>query len=181
MAGEDQGNASPEVMQLFERYRPLLFSIAYSIVGTVSDAQELTQETLQRWIQCPDHKPCSARVFLVTTVAALCIEYLQHDETSQDPPVPFAVGGDPDRCPLSEYAADNSSSSNVLALLNHLTSTERVVFLLKTIFKYEYSQIAQVVGKDEEECREIAGRVKTFIMRNCSRAEFKRSLHVSQI
>lgn len=180
MAGEDHGNASSEVVQLFERYRALLFSIAYSIVGTVSDAQELTHETLQRWLQCTDHKPCNARSFLVTTVASLGIEYLQHSELPQDPPVPFATD-ESNRCPLSEYAAGNSTSTAVLTLLNHLTPAERVVFLLHTIFKYEYSQIAQAIGKDEAECRKIAERVRAFIIRNRGRADFNRSLYVSRI
>lgn len=181
MAGEDHDNASSEVEQLFERYRALLFSIAYSIVGTARDAQELTHETLQRWLQCSDHKPCNARTFLVTTVASLGIEYLQHSELPQDPPVPFATGDESDRCPLSEYVAGNSTSTAVLTLLNHLTPTERIIFLLHTIFKYDYSQIAQAIGKDEVECREIAQRVREFLIRNRDRADFNRSLYVSQI
>lgn len=180
MAGEGQGNANPEAAELFEDYRSLLFSIAYSIVGIVADAQELTQETLRRWLQCQDHNPCGARVFLVTTIAALCIEYLQHIEIPQEAPTPLAADAECSRCPLSEYAADNSSSTTVLALLRHLTPAERVVFLLETIFKYEHSEIAQLIGKDEAECRKIAQRVKEFMIRNRTRADFNPSLYVSQ-
>lgn len=182
MAGEGQDNANPELARLFERYRPLLFSIAYSIVGIVADAQELTQETLRRWLQCPDHDASNARIFLVTTVTAACIDYLQHTETSQDDiPALSEPGGDSCRCPLSEYAADNSASTTVLTLLSHLTPTERVVFLLEAIFKYDYSQIAQATGKDEAQCRETGDRVKAFIRRNRTRADSNSSLYVSQI
>jgi RNA polymerase sigma-70 factor, ECF subfamily len=64
-------------------------------------------------------------------------------------------------------------------MLNRLTPTERIVFLLRTIFRYEYSQIAQALGMDEAECRKIAKRVKAYLTHN--HFNFDQSLSLSQI
>lgn len=181
MAGGVQNNADPEFVRIFERYRPLLFSIAYSILGIVADAQDMTRETLHRWLQHPDHRPSRARIFLVTTIATLCVDYLQHTEIRHGNRVPVEPGANSCQCRLSDGAGLNSISTTCLTLLNRLTPTERVVFLLEVIFRYDYSQIAHALGKDEAQCRKIAHRVKAYMIRNRARADFSPSLHVSQI
>lgn len=170
MVGEDQEIQNAELVDLFERYRPLLFSIAYSIVGIAADAQELTQETFQSWLRYPEHKPSNARVFLVTTVAALSIDYLQHTEAVQEDPAPLEADRQDSQSPPSGYAGYSSTSMATLRLLSQLTAVERIVFLLQAVFKYDYSQIAGTVGRDEAECRKIVRRVKAFMVRHRAQA-----------
>lgn len=176
MVGEDQETQNAELARLFERYRSLLFSIAYSIVGIATDAQELTQETFQRWLRYPEHNPSNARVFLVTTVAALSIDYLQHMEAVQEDSASLEAGCQDSQSPPSGYPGYSSTSMAVLRLLSQLTAVERIVFLLQAVFRYDYSQIAEAVGRDEAECRKIVRRVKAFMVRNrpqatCNAAE----------
>src|SRR5262249_53573779 len=154
MSGGAENKASAESVQVFEQYRPLLCSIACTILGTVADALEVTEEALRRWLQTSDHNIKTARTFLVTTIATLCIDRLQHSESPEarapftnqhEGPVESTVAG----------CSGGSISLTFLIMLNRLTPTERIIFLLRTIYRYEYSQIARAIGKDEAQCQEI--------------------------
>jgi RNA polymerase sigma-70 factor (ECF subfamily) len=175
-AGGIEENSSAEFVQVFDHYRPLLYSIAYTILGTASDAQAMINETLHLWLQRPDHSTGTARSFLVTTLAALCVDRLQRPAEAS-PSATQAV--EIKDCSLFDGSPASSIFLTFIMMLNRLTPTERIVFLLRTIFRYEYSQIAQALGKDEAECRKIAKRVKAYITHN--HFNFDQSLSLSQI
>jgi RNA polymerase sigma-70 factor (ECF subfamily) len=179
MAGGVEENSSAESAQVFEHYRPLLYSIAYTILGSADAAQQMTNETLHLWLQKPDHSTQAARNFLVTTLATLCVDRLQCPNTPEPPPsitYPMAEMKD---CALFDGSPASSIFLTFIVMLNRLTPTERIVFLLRTIFRYEYSQIAQALGMDEAECRKIAKRVKAYLTHN--HFNFDQPLSLSQI
>jgi RNA polymerase sigma-70 factor, ECF subfamily len=179
MAGGVEGNSSAESAQVFEHYRPLLYSIAYTILGTAAAAQQMTDETLCLWLQAQNHSARAARNFLVTTLAGLCVDRLQPPDNPKAPLSIPSQRAEMKDCALFDGTPASSVFLTFIMMLNRLTPAERVVFLLRTIFRYEYSQIAQVLGKDEAECRKIAKHVKAYLTHN--HFNFDQSLPLSQI
>lgn len=151
----------------FDQYRGLLFSVAYRMLGSVADAEDMLQETFIRWQQAQDEEIRSPRAFLVTIVSRLCINHLQSARIKREEyvgewlPEPIVTGLGSD--PLEMVRIDESLSMAFLVMLERLTPVERAVFLLREVFAYEYSEIAAVLTQSEENCRQILSRAKLHI------------------
>ncbi|MCC2671552.1 MAG: polymerase, sigma-24 subunit, subfamily [Armatimonadetes bacterium] len=151
---------------LFEELRPRLFGIAYRMLGTVTDAEDLVQEAYLRWRQAARDEVRSARAFLTTTVTRLSIDHLRsarvRRETYPGPwlPEPLLTDGQP---PEERALLGESLSLAFLVLLESLNPVERAVFLLRDVFDYEYGEIAAIVEKSEANCRQILRRARTQI------------------
>src|SRR5207247_5191200 len=143
----------------FNQYRGLLFSIAYRMVGSVADAEDMLQETFIRWQQASDEDIRSPKAFLITIVSRLCINHLQSARVQREEYVgqwlPEPLATDPGNNPFGVIKVDESLSLAFLLLLERLTPVERAVFLLREVFEYKYSQIADVVDQIEANCRQI--------------------------
>src|SRR6266567_5987014 len=178
-ADRPQSNEPSDSVRLatFEQYRPLLFSIAYRMLGSVADAEDILQETFIRWQRTQNDDIRSPRALLVTIVSRLCINQLQSARVQREEyvghwlPEPIMTGADHD--PLGMIRIDESLSMAFLILLERLTPVERAVFLLREVFDHEYSEIAQTVGKDEANCRQILRRARQHMAEN--RPRFKAS------
>jgi RNA polymerase sigma-70 factor (ECF subfamily) len=151
----------------FDQYRGLLFSVAYRMLGTVADAEDMLQETFIRWQQASEEEIRSPRAFLVTIISRLCINYLQSARAQREEyvgqwlPEPLATGQGSD--PLGLIRVDETLSMAFLVLLERLTPVERAVFLLREVFEYEYSEIAAVLTLSEANCRQILSRARQHI------------------
>jgi len=162
----------------FDQYRSLLFSVAYRMLGSVADAEDMLQETFIRWRQVPDEEILSPRAFLVTIISRLCINQLQSARAQREEyvgqwlPEPIITG--PGSDPLELIRVDESLSMAFLVMLERLTPVERAVFLLREVFDYEYSEIAAVLGQSETNCRQILSRAKQHV--SAIRPRFKTSL-----
>jgi RNA polymerase sigma-70 factor (ECF subfamily) len=151
----------------FDRYRRLLFSIAYRMLGSVSDAEDMLQETFLRWQAAPMEEIRSPRAFLVTILSRLCVKYLESARVKREQyvgqwlpePIVTDVGNDP----LELVRLDESLSMAFLVLLERLTPMERAVFLLREVFEYEYDEVAAMLGKNEANCRQVLRRAKQHI------------------
>jgi RNA polymerase sigma-70 factor, ECF subfamily len=170
----------PEVpirLATFDQYRSLLFSVAYRMLGSVADAEDMLQETFIRWQRAPDAEIRSPRAFLVTIISRLCINHLQSARVQREEyvgqwlpePIVTSAGSDP----LEIVRIDESLSMAFLVMLERLTPVERAVFLLREVFEYEYSEIAAVLGQSEANCRQILSRAKRHV--NAMRPRFKTS------
>lgn len=161
----------------FDQYRSLLFSIAYRMLGSVADAEDMLQETFIRWQQTTDDDIRSPRAFLVTIVSRLCLNQLQSARVQREEYVgqwlPEPIATDPKSDPLGVIRVDESLSMAFLVLLERLTPIERAVFLLREVFEYEYSEIATVLGQSEVNCRQIFRRARQHV--NAMRPRFKTS------
>jgi RNA polymerase sigma-70 factor (ECF subfamily) len=166
ISGETQPPATqePSRLEVFDQYRGLLFSIAYRMLGSVADAEDMLQETFVRWQQTPNEDDIrSPRAYLVTIVSRLCINHLQSARVRREEyvgqwlPEPIVTG------PLDVQRADESLSMAFLLLLERLTPVERAVFLLREIFDYEYSDIAAALGQTEVNCRQILRRARQHV------------------
>jgi RNA polymerase sigma-70 factor (ECF subfamily) len=164
-------------LAMFDQYRSLLFSVAYRMLGSVADAEDMLQETFIRWQQAPDEEIRSPRAFLVTITSRLCISHLQSARVQREEYVgqwlPEPIVTDASSDPLGIIRIDESLSMAFLVLLEHLTPVERAVFLLREVFEYDFSEIATVLGKSEVNCRQILRRARQHI--SAMRPRFKTS------
>ena len=151
----------------FDQYRSLLFSIAYRMLGSVADAEDMLQETFIRWQQSAEENVRSPRAFLVTIVSRLCINYLQSARAQREEYVgqwlPEPIVTDPGSDPFGIIKVDESLSMAFLVLLERLTPIERAIFLLREVFEYEYAEVAAVLGQTEANCRQILRRARQHI------------------
>ena len=168
---------APSRLATFNQYRGLLFSIAYRMVGSVADAEDMLQETFIRWQRTPDDAIRSPRAFLVTIISRLCINYLESARVQREEYVgqwlPQPLVTDPRSDPLGIIRLDESISMAFLVVLERLTPVERAVFLLREVFEYEYSEISAVLDQSETNCRQILRRARQHV--NALRPRFKAS------
>jgi RNA polymerase sigma-70 factor (TIGR02957 family) len=165
---------------LHEDLWPLLFSIAYEMLGTVGDAEDIVQEAFLRLQRAEreDTKIKSPRAFLTTVTTRLAIDALRsarvRRETYFGPwlPEPLVTGAEPSPAQGAEVA--DSLSLSFLVLLETLSPIERAVFLLHDVFDYRYREIAKIVEKGEANCRQILARARKRIDRGKPRLEADR-------
>ena len=153
------------ILDTFHEHRGLLFSIAYRMLGSSADAEDMVQETFIRWQQTSGVDIRSARAFLVTIISRLCINHLHSARVQREEyfgewlPEPLVTTlMDTDSPELSRI--DGSLSMAFLVLLERLNPVERAVFLLREVFDYEYSEIAEILGQSEANCRQILRRAR---------------------
>ena len=162
----------PEVpvrLAMFDQHRSLLFSIAYRMLGSVTDAEDMLQETFIRWQEASDsdEEIRSPRAFLITIISRLCINHLQSARVQREEyvgqwlPEPIVTG--PGSDPLEMVRVDESLSMAFLVVLERLTPVERAVFLLREVFEYQYAEIADFLGLSEGNCRQILGRARGHV------------------
>jgi RNA polymerase sigma-70 factor, ECF subfamily len=155
------------LLATFDQYRSLLFSIAYRMLGSVSDAEDMLQETFLRWQQSREEDVRSPRAFLVTIVSRLCLNQLQSARVQREEYVgqwlPEPIVTDPASDPFGIIKVDESLSMAFLVLLERLTPIERAVFLLREVFEYEYAEVASILGQSETNCRQILHRARQHV------------------
>src|SRR6187399_1901516 len=144
----------------FEANRPLLFSIAYRMLGSTSEAEDVVQDAWLRAHQDEDADVRSPRAYLTTIVTRLCIDHLRSAErTRMEYPGPWLP--EPLAEPNQESAELASSLTTAfLVLLEQLAPAERAVFLLREVFELDFDEIARTVGKTEANTRQILARAR---------------------
>ena len=147
----------------FEELRPLLFSIAYRILGSVSEAEDAVQETWLRYAASPA-QPASAKAFLSATVTRISIDVLRSARRRREeyvgPWFPEPLLTDPYSDPERSAELADSVSTAALLLLERLTPLERAVFVLREVFGFGFPEIASAVGRSEAACRQLAVRAR---------------------
>jgi RNA polymerase sigma-70 factor, ECF subfamily len=165
--------------ETFAQYRNLLLSIAYRMLGSFADAEDMVQETFIRWQQAGDSVVDSPRSFLVTIVSRLCINQLQSARVRREQYVgqwlPEPISTAPSSDPSIALQVDDSLSMAFLVVLERLSPLERAVFLLREVFDYEYGEIARILDQKEPACRQILHRARRHIAEN--RPRFEASAH----
>src|ERR671919_2347996 len=154
---------------VYEHLRPLLFSIAYRMVGSASDAEDIVQEALLRFHRESSNgtEIESPKAWLSTVTTRLAINHLQSARVRRESyfgtwlPEPLITDAEAEGARHAETA--DSLSMAFLVLLESLGPVERAVFLLREVFDYGYDEIAAVVNKSEDNCRQIAARARRQI------------------
>jgi RNA polymerase sigma-70 factor, ECF subfamily len=154
-------------LDLFEEHRQLLFGIAYRMLGTVMDAQDMVQDTFLRWQQTSPDEVRSPRAWLTTVISRLCINHLKsarvQRETYVGPWLPEPLVAERGSQPVENAQLADSLSLAFLVLLETLTPTERAVFILREVLNYEFSEIAPIVNRSEVNCRQILARARKHV------------------
>jgi RNA polymerase sigma-70 factor, ECF subfamily len=143
----------------FERLRPLLFSIAYRILGSVSEAEDAVQETWLRY-EGSQTTPASTKAFLSAVVTRISIDVLRSARLRREayvgPWFPEPLLADPYQDPARSAELADSVSMAALLLLERLSPLERAVFVLREVFAFSFREIASAVGRSEAACRQLA-------------------------
>jgi RNA polymerase sigma-70 factor, ECF subfamily len=147
----------------FEELRPLLFSIAYRILGSVSEAEDAVQECWLRY-QATPAQPRSAKAFLSAAVTRISIDVLRSARVRREkyvgPWFPEPLLTDPYEDPERSAELADSVSMAALLLLERLSPLERAVFVLREVFGFGFPEIAPAVGRPETACRQLAVRAR---------------------
>src|SRR5215203_469256 len=163
--------------RVFEEHRALLISVAYRILGSVTDAEDAVQEAWLRWSGVNPSDVRDPRAFLVRVVTRLAIDRLRHAKTRRESyvgpwlPEPIITG-----CDVAEdVALAESVSMAMLVVLETLSPLERAVFVLREAFRMPYAEIADVLGRKEEAVRQLGRRARDHVQERRSRFDTDQS------
>ncbi len=152
-------------LEIFNQHRSHLLAIAYRMLGSLSDAEDMVQEAWIRW-QRVEEGVRSPKAYLSTLTTRLCINYLQSARVRREQyvgewlPEPLLTEHS---TPLDHAELAESLSFGFLRLLECLSPTERAVFLLREVFSYDYEAIATMVDKTVPNCRQMVHRSRQHL------------------
>jgi len=169
-----------DLARVYNDLRPLLFSIAYRMLGSVSDAEDIVQDTFVRYQRALDDGLIaeSPKAYLSSIATRLSLDMLKSARVRRESyvgtwlPEPLLVDPMPDASAHAELA--DSLSLAFLVVLETLSPTERAVFLLREVFDFGYDEIAAMVGKTTDNCRQLLVRAKKRVDERRPRFEASR-------
>ncbi|WP_285821125.1 RNA polymerase sigma factor SigJ [Cellulosimicrobium sp. Marseille-Q4280] len=149
-----------------------LFGLAYRMLGTAADAEDAVQETYLRYYRLSDDERAAIReprAWLTRVAGRVCLDALGSARRRREryvgewlpEPLPAHEPGSPD--PLEQVSLDESVSTALLVVLDTLTPAERVAYVLHEVFAVPYAQIAEVVGRSPDACRQLAASARRRI------------------
>jgi RNA polymerase sigma factor (sigma-70 family) len=164
-AGERQARTHDDGLSAFLSVRPRLFGIAYRMLGSAAEAEDIVQDVWVRWQTADRSMVRDAAAFLATTATRLAINVMQsarsRRETYVGPWLPERADTSTD--PWLEAARGEALASGVLLLLERLTPTERAAYVLREAFDYAYRDIANVLRLEEANARQVVTRARQRI------------------
>jgi RNA polymerase sigma-70 factor, ECF subfamily len=169
-----------EIDGVYATLRPLLLSIAYEMVGAIGEAEDIVQEAFLRFHRedAAGTKIESPKAWLATVTTRLAINHVKSARVRRETyvgtwlPEPLLTDAAPDVARHVETA--DALSMAFLVLLERLSPVERAVFPLRDVFDYPFDEIADIVGKSEENCRQIAVRARRRVQERKPRFEVSR-------
>jgi RNA polymerase sigma-70 factor, ECF subfamily len=172
----------------FEEYRSLLFAMAYRMLGSAMEAEDIVQEAYLRYRATPPASIRTLKSFLTTVVHHLCIDHLRSAQAQRESyvgpwlPEPIVTGfGAAQMSPLHRITERESISMAFLVLLESLSPLERAVFLLREVFDYEYAEIAQITEREEAACRQLYSRAKKHLREHRPRFPASPEAHAKMV
>ena len=162
--------------EAFEHYRMLLFSIAYRMTGSASEAEDLVQETYLRYQAVESSQIVSLKAYLTTIITRLALDYLKSARVAREQyigvwlPEPLLTSED-DGFPQAALEQQEALSLAFLRLLEALSPPERAVFLLHEVFDYPFSEIGSMLSKSSANCRQIFHRARQALQDKRARFE----------
>lgn len=167
----------------FERHRPRLRGVAYRMLGSRSDADDIVQDAYLRWHRASADEIRSSEAWLVTTVTRLAIDRLRQAKVEREAyvgpwlPEPLVTSVSPPADAATELAS--SLSVAFLVVLERLAPEERAAFLLHEVFDSDYGEIAQTLGKSEAACRQLVSRARKRVREERPRVQVSEEARTS--
>ena len=162
-----------EAADIFESHRSRLFGVAYRMMRTRADAEDVLQDTYLRWHETTKNDIQSPIGFLITVTTRLCLDRLRHLKKEREDYMgtwlPAAIEDDYVPSPEDRVEIAEEISVAFLAVLERLSSEERTAFLLREIFDYDYPEVARMVDKSESACRQLIHRARTHLRDSSAR------------
>jgi len=156
---------STKALDEFEEHRRHLFGVAYRMLGSVSEAEDVVQDTWLRWRAASAEEVHTPRAFLTTVTTRLAIDRLRSAQRRREeyvgPWLPEPLVTDDDPADTAELA--DSLSMAFLLVLERLNPVERAVLLLHDVFGYDYDEVADIVERTPANCRQIARRARGHV------------------
>lgn len=160
--------------EIFESHRPRLFRIAYRMLGSRAEAEDLLQDAYLRWHGSHRTNIQSAAAFLVTITNRLCVDRLRALKQERAHCVgawmPEAIADDHIPSPEMQHEFVDEVSGAFLAVLERLGREEMAAFLLHEVFDYDYPEVAQTLGKAEPACRQLIHRARAALRESRTRS-----------
>jgi RNA polymerase sigma-70 factor (ECF subfamily) len=162
----NSGESSLDKAQSFAEHRPLLFGIAWRMLGNSSDAEDILQDAFLRWQKIDQSVVRSPRSFLVTVVTRLCLNHLdrahvRHEVLGADAFLQELPSGETN--PANDADLAEALDAAFTVMLRCLSPIERAVFLLREVFDRDYAEISRIVEKSEDNCRQIVRRARSRV------------------
>lgn len=160
---------SSPVVEVFEDHRSKLIGLAYRITGSISDAEDIAQETFLKWA-ASDHKNIqSPYSWLMKVASRISLDHLKSARVQRETyigpwlPEPYITDHN---TPEHEHELDESITMALLILLEQLAASERAVFILHDLFHFNFNEIAEILDKTASSCRKLASRARGKIKQN---------------
>ncbi len=166
----------------FDQHRPRLLGIAYRMLGSRADAEDVVQDAWLRWNEATVEALSSAEAWLVTVVTRLSIDRLRAAKVQREHyfgawlPEPILTDAPASPEQMLERADDVSVA--FLAVLERLAPEARAAYLLREVFDADYDEVARTLGKSEAACRQLVHRAKEQILDGRPRFAVDRELHL---
>jgi RNA polymerase sigma-70 factor (ECF subfamily) len=158
----------------FEELRPLMFSIAYRLLGAVSEAEDAVQEAWLRYESTPTQVN-APKAYLSAVVTRISLDVLKSARVQREeygePWFPEPLLTDPYEDPERSAELADSLSMAALLLMERLSPLERAVFVLREVFAFEYAEVASAVGRSEAACRQLVVRARKHVAEGRPRFE----------
>ncbi len=159
-----QARSNQPTTDEFEALRPYLLRVAYSHLGSISEAEDVVQDAWLRLLRADRAEIRNLRAWLTTVVSRLALDALSSARARREQyvgpwlPEPVIDTGRPDADPASRVDLDESVSMALLVVLEALSPAERSAFLLHDVFGYSFSEVAEIVGRTPQATRQLANR-----------------------
>ncbi|HCT79779.1 MAG TPA: RNA polymerase subunit sigma-24 [Micromonosporaceae bacterium] len=162
---------------VFREHRRLLIGVAYRVLGSVTDAEDVVQESWLRWSKVDPREVNEPKAFLITTVTRLAIDRLRQVKAQREAYpgtwLPEPVSNIPGGAETAELA--DSVDLALLVVLETLSPLERAVFVLREAFELPFADIAEVIGREEPAARQLAKRAREHVQARRPRFEVDRA------
>jgi RNA polymerase sigma-70 factor (ECF subfamily) len=169
---------TPEVSG-FEAQRSRLFAVAYRMLGSASEAEDVVQDAWLRYAAADRDDLRSTEAFLTTIVTRLCLDRLKSARVAREqyigPWLPEPIITDDRQLPEQSASLAESLTLAFMVLLETLSPEERAVFLLREVFEYSYAEIGSMLGTTDANCRQLFHRARSRIAERRPRFEVNRA------
>jgi RNA polymerase sigma-70 factor (ECF subfamily) len=167
--------------ETFLEYKSLLFSVAYNMLGLITDAKDMVQDTYEKWLNTDAAHVQNTKAYLVKIITNTCINHLNKIKRKREgyigPWLPEPLVAGEENAGAHAIEMFHPLSIGIMMMLEKLTPQERAVFLLKEIFSYDYDEIADIINKTNDNCRQIFKRAQQHLKDDKKRFEIDMRMH----